>query len=71
MNNVLALQDQLAYYSKVAGNLDGYLEKFGNPNFYRSPPYFAAPSNDPATLEKQWQEVMQAEEWGSRRPKRS
>lgn len=64
MNNVLALQDQLAYYSKVAGNLDGYLEKFGNPGFYRSSPYFAAPSTDPATLEKQRREVMQAEEWG-------
>ena len=61
MNNVLALQDQLAYYSKVAGNLDGYLEKFGNPGFYRSSPYFAAPSTDPATLEKQ---RRQAEEWG-------
>lgn len=64
MNNVLALQDQLAYYSRVAGNLDGYLEKFGNPGFYRSSPYFAAPSTDPATLEKQRREVMQAEEWG-------
>lgn len=64
MNNVLALQDQFVYYSKLAGNLDGYLEKFGTPNFYRSSPYFSAPSKDPATLEKQRQEVMQAEEWG-------
>ncbi len=64
MNNVLALQDQLTYYYKVAGDLDGYLERFGNPNFYRSSPYFKEPSDDPETLEKQRLEVIQAEEWG-------
>ena len=64
MNNVLALQDQLTYYYKVAGDLDGYLERFGNPNYYRSSPYFKEPSDDPETLEKQRLEIMQAEEWG-------
>lgn len=64
MNKVLALQNQMESYTKLAGNLDSYLLKFGNPNYYRSSPYFAAPSSDPATRERQLQEVMQAEEWG-------
>lgn len=71
MNKVLALQNQLESYTKLAGNLDAYLLKFGNPNFYRSSPYFSAPSSDPATREKQLQEVMQAEEWGMEAQKES
>lgn len=64
MNKVLELQNQLEFYGKMAGNLDNYLLKFGNPNYYRNSAYFTSPSSDPAIREQQYREVMQAEEWG-------
>ena len=42
MNKIIALQDQLDYYTNQAGDLDTYMRKFGSASSYRNSPYFKA-----------------------------
>ena len=53
MNKIIALQDQLDYYTNQAGDLDTYMRKFGSASSYRNSPYFKAstPENKKALLD--------------------
>ena len=55
MNKIIALQDQLDYYTNQAGDLDTYMRKFGSASSYRNSPYFKAstPENKKALLESE------------------
>ena len=57
MNKIIALQDQLDYYTNQAGDLDTYMRKFGSASSYRNSPYFKAstPENKKALLESEAQ----------------
>lgn len=59
MNKLIELQDQLNYYSRQSGDLDSYLQKFGNVNYYRDSPYFGANAT-----EAQRQAFLESDELG-------
>lgn len=59
MNKLLELQDQLNYYSRQSGDLDSYLQKFGNVNYYRNSPYFGV-----NPTEEQRRQFLESDELG-------
>lgn len=58
MNKIIALQDQLDYYTNQAGDLDTYMRKFGSASSYRNSPYFKASTENKKAL-------LESEELGS------
>ena len=65
MNKIIALQDQLDYYTNQAGALDTYMRKFGSVSSYRNSPYFKA-----STLENK-KALLESEERGVGAQKRA
>ena len=59
MNKVIALQNQLEFYTNQAGDVNTYLRKFGSGSSYRTSPYFKA------ATEENRKALMEAEELGS------
>ena len=59
MNKVIALQNQLEFYTNQAGDVNTYLRKFGSVSSYRTSPYFKA------ATEENRKALMEAEELGS------
>lgn len=60
MNKVIALQNQLEFYTNQAGDVDTYLRKFGSVSSYRTSPYFKS-----AATEENRKALLESEELGS------
>lgn len=50
MNKILALQDQLDFYTQQAGGMESYLQKFGDVNAYRNSPNAGASASENEAL---------------------
>lgn len=60
MNKVIALQNQLEFYTNQAGDVNTYLRKFGSVSSYRTSPYFKSAATD-----ENRKALLESEELGS------
>ncbi|WP_145553224.1 P-type conjugative transfer protein TrbJ [Yersinia canariae] len=67
INQLMGAIDTLSYYKQQVGNIDAYLAKYQNINFYRTSPCFSSNSCTP----EQMQIMLDSQAYGSEAQKRA